>query len=124
RLEAAEANELGCIEVALGEFCHPGLSSRENRPGANPPHKDSLGPNDAGWFVRLLGDRADAEISTVNGAFHELGGDWKSFIADILRRSAQTRFTRLGVAREILQGGGPLPRFWDGDASMAMHLLG
>lgn len=123
RMEAAEDNELGCIEVALGEFCHPGLSRWENRPGANPPHKDSLGPNDAGWFVRLLGDRADAEISTVNGAVHELGGDWKSFIADILRRSAQTRFTRLGVAREILQGGGPLPRFWEDDASTAIQVL-
>ena len=33
RMKAAEDNELGCIEVALGEFCHPGLSRWENRPG-------------------------------------------------------------------------------------------
>jgi len=123
RVDAAEDNELGCIEVAIGEFCHPGLSRWENRPGAIPPHKDSLGPNDAGWFVRLLEDRADAEASTANGAAHELGGDWKSFIADILKRGVQTTFTRLGVAREILQGGGPLPRFWPDDGSTAIQVL-
>jgi beta-lactamase superfamily II metal-dependent hydrolase len=123
RMEAAEDNELSCIDVAIGEFCHPGLSRWENRPGANPPHKDSLGPNEAGWFIRLLGDRADAEASTVNGAANELGGDWKNFIADILQRNAETTFSRLGVGREILQGGGPLPRFWSDDSTVNIQVL-
>jgi hypothetical protein len=123
RMDAAEDDELGCVEVVIGEFCHPGLSRWENRPGATPPHKDSLGPNDAGWFVRLLEDRADAGASTVNGAAHELGGDWKRFIADVLQRSAQTILTRLGVDREILQGGGPLPRFWQDDGSTTIQVL-
>jgi beta-lactamase superfamily II metal-dependent hydrolase len=123
RMDAAGDNELGCIEVAIREFCHPGLARWENRPGAIPPHKDSLGPNDAGWFVRLLEDRSDAESATINGAGHELGGDWKSFIADILQRGAQTAFTRLGVSREILQGGGPLPQFWPDDGSTTIQVL-
>jgi hypothetical protein len=123
RMDPAEDNELDCIEVEIDEFYHPGLSRWENRPGAIPPHRDTLGPNEGGWFVRLLADRADAAASVVNGAADELGGDWKRFINDILKRNAHTTFTRLGVDREILQAGGPLPRFWSNDGSVEIKVL-
>lgn len=123
RMDPTEDNELDCIEVAIDGFYHPGLSRWENRPGATPPHKDTLGPNEGGWFVRLLEDRADAAACVVNGAADELGGDWKKFINDILECNAHTTFTRLGVDREILQGGGPLPSFWSDDNRTEIKVL-
>jgi beta-lactamase superfamily II metal-dependent hydrolase len=123
RMDPAEDNELDCIDVKIDEFYHPGLARWENRPGAIPPHRDGLGPNQNGWFVRLLDDRADAAAGAVNGADHELGGDWKSFIKDVLKRNAATTFTRLGARREVLQGGGPLPEMWNDNAKIGIKVL-
>jgi beta-lactamase superfamily II metal-dependent hydrolase len=123
RMDPAEDNELDCIDVKIDEFYHPGLARWENRPGAIPPHRDGLGPNQNGWFVRLLDDRADAAAGAVNGADHELGGDWKSFIKDVLKLNAATTFTRLGARREVLQGGGPLPEMWNDNAKIGIKVL-
>jgi len=123
RIDPTEDNELDCIDVKVDEFYHPGLARWENRPGANPPHRDGLGPNDSGWFVRLLEDRADADACVVNGAVDELGGDWKSFVQDILKRNPRTTFTRLGARREIFQGGGPLPAIWNDDLKTEVKVL-
>jgi beta-lactamase superfamily II metal-dependent hydrolase len=123
RMDPAEDNELDCIDVRIAEFYHPGLARWENRPGSNPPHRDGLGPNESGWFVRLLNDRADAAACAVNGADDELGGDWKKFIEDILRCSATTTFTRLGIRREILQSGGLLPQIWNDDSGVGIKVL-
>ena len=123
RMDPAEDNELDCIDVKIAEFYHAGLARWENRPGSNPPHRNGLGPNENGWFVRLLDDRADAAACVVNGADSELGGDWKKFIADILRCNAATTFTRLGTRRETLQGGGLLPQIWNDDPGIAIKVL-
>jgi beta-lactamase superfamily II metal-dependent hydrolase len=110
--DAAGDPELDVLAVDVGAFYHPGLSRWEKRPGSVPPHKDDLGPNDAGWFLRLLDDRADAQAAVVNGAPEELGGDWRDFIRDLLRRNPAMQVTRLGVERETLEAGGPLPGMW------------
>lgn len=123
RVDPAEDDELDCIAVEIREFYHPGLARWENRPGAQPPHRDGLGPNDNGWFVRLLEDRADALACVVNGAEHELAGDWKSFIKDVLRRNPDLAFARLGVRRELLQAGGPLPQIWSDDPQVRITVL-
>jgi beta-lactamase superfamily II metal-dependent hydrolase len=110
--DAAKDPELDVLAVDVGTFYHPGLSRWEKRFGSAPPHKDDLGPNDAGWFLRLLDDRADAQAAVVNGAPDELGGDWRDFIKDLLRRNPAMQVTRLGVERETLEAGGPLPDVW------------
>jgi beta-lactamase superfamily II metal-dependent hydrolase len=110
--DAGEDPELDVLAVDVGTFYHPGLSRWEKRPGSAPPHKDDLGPNDGAWFLRLLEDRADAQAAIVNGAPEELGGDWRDFIKDLLQRNPAMQVTRLGVERETLEAGGPLPRLW------------
>lgn len=112
RMETAEDRELDCLSVGIGTFYHPGLARWEKRSGTPFPHKDDLGPNDQGWFVRLLEDRADVDTAIVNGADEELGGYWKRFIADVVERNPGVGVTRLGVAREALQDGGTLPHVW------------
>jgi beta-lactamase superfamily II metal-dependent hydrolase len=110
--DGAQDTELDALAVDIGTFYHPGLARWERRSGSVPPHKDDLGPNDAGWFVRLLHDRADAQAAVVNGAADELAGDWRNFIKDLLRRNPAMQVTRLGVERETLEAGGPLPSLW------------
>lgn len=123
RIDAHEDDDLDCTAVRVGEFWHAGLSRWERR-ATSPPHRDDLGPNvGSDWFVRLLGDRADAEAAVVNGAAEELGGHWKSFIRDLLRRGGGTTFTRVGVPRETLRGGGPLPRLWPDDPDVRITAL-
>jgi beta-lactamase superfamily II metal-dependent hydrolase len=123
RMDPAEDNDLDCIDVKIAEFYHAGLARWENRPGSNPPHRDDLGPNLNGWFIRLLDDRADAASCLVNGAESELGGDWKKFIAAIVKRNAAATFTRLGARRETLQGGGLLPQIWNDDPKIGIKVL-
>lgn len=123
RMDPTEDNELDCIDVRIAEFYHAGLARWENRPASSPPHRDGLGPNDDGWFVRLLGDRSDAAACTVNGADSELGGDWKKFIADALGRSSAMTVSRLGVRRETLEAGGLLPQIWRDDSGVGIHVL-
>jgi hypothetical protein len=72
--------ESDCRRSRIAAFHHPGLSRWDNRPDADPPHKDGLGAqveNGGAYFVRLLGDRADAEAAVVNNAPDELSGPWK-----------------------------------------------
>ena len=122
--DAAEDSELDVVAVKVDAFYHQGLSRWENRTGGSHPHKDDLGPNDAGWFVRLLDDRADAEAVVVNNAPEELRGDWRDFIKDLLRRNPGMNVVRLGVERETLENGGPLPLMWTGAGGCDIRVLG
>lgn len=110
--DPAKDPELDCLAVDIETFYHPGLSRWEARP-ANPfPHRDDLGPNDNGWFVRLLGDRADADAALVDDAPDELGGYWGDFIGDLIARNPAITIERLCVRRELLADGGTLPAMW------------
>jgi beta-lactamase superfamily II metal-dependent hydrolase len=121
--DAAEDTELDVLGVTVDAFYHQGLSRWESRTGGPHPHRDDLGPNDGGWFVRLLGDRADAEAAIVNGAADELRGDWRDFIRDLLRRNPAMQVVRLGVERETLQNGGVLPLMWAGAGGCDIRVL-
>jgi hypothetical protein len=120
--DAADDRELDVLSVGVDAFYHPGLSRWETRTGGAHPHRDDLGPNDGAWFLRLLDDRADAEAAIVNGAADELGGDWRDFIKDLLRR-IRPQVVRLGVERETLQSGGALPRMWTGAGGCDVSVL-
>lgn len=110
--DPAKDPELDCLAVDIKAFYHPGLARWEERPADPFPHRNDLGPNDDGWFVRLLGDRADADTSLVDGAADELGGYWGDFIADVIARNPEVTVERLGVRRELLADGGTLPAMW------------
>ncbi len=121
--------ELDCLGVDIDTFHHPGLSRWESRAGVDPVHHDGLGPreivaDDFNYFVRLLGDRDDAEASIVNGADTELSSYWKYFVRDVLANSDDTAVQRLGVARENLQLGGELPDLWDDTQGYDIKVLG
>lgn len=121
--------ELDCLGVDIDTFHHPGLSRWESRAGVHPTHHDGLGPrevvaDDFNYFVRLLGDRADAEASIVNHAESELSSYWKYFVRDVLENSPATTVQRLGVTREDLQGGGELPNLWDNTVGYDIKVLG
>ncbi len=116
--------ELDCIEVSVDAFCHPGLSRWEERDGADPPHRNGLGPNDDGWFVRLLGDRNDAEAALVDGASDELGGYWKRFVRDLLQENPHATVTRLGLPEAVLVEGGTFPRIWPDEETAEIKVLG
>jgi glyoxylase-like metal-dependent hydrolase (beta-lactamase superfamily II) len=107
--DTEEDPELDTLAVNIDAFYHPGLSRWRKRDPDPFPHKDGLGPNDDGWFVRLLDDRADADGAIIGGASDELGGDWGNFIADLIERNPALTVHRLGVSRELLEGGGVLP---------------
>lgn len=109
--------ELDCTGIDLAAFYHPGLARWEDRRGVQPPHHDGLGPRevhaaDGRFFVRLLGDREDAETATTQGSSEELSGPWRYFVRDVLANSEVTTVGRLGVPREILAEGGLLPELW------------
>ena len=123
RQSAVDDNELDVLAVDIAAFYHPGLARWEKRIGGPQPHKDDLGPNDGEFFLRLLGDRADAEAAIVNGATDELGGDWRGFIKDLLERNPAMSVVRLGVERETLQAGGVLPDLWTGAGSCDIRVL-
>jgi beta-lactamase superfamily II metal-dependent hydrolase len=124
RKTAAAHRELDCGGVDVGVLYHPGLSRWENRAGTQPPHADGLGPRSAaGFFVRLLGDRADVESALVNGAADELSGPWKSFFRDVLANSADTGVVRAGVSRAVVAAGGPLPELWPAGGGCTIRLL-
>lgn len=121
--DTEEDPELDALEVRVDTFYHPGLS-RWKKGDANPfPHKDGLGPNDDGWFVRLLGDRADTDAALLGAGTEELGGDWKNFISDMVQRNPQLRVQRLGVPGELLAGGGVLPDMWPPAGGCAFRVL-
>lgn len=128
RLTSVAERELDCRRTRITTFHHPGLSRWENRPGANPPHRDGLGPvEDSGagdpHFVRLLDDRADAEQAIVNDAEHELSGPWKSFIRDVLANSETTAVERVGVSRAQLDRR-ELPLLWEDTPGYEIKVLG
>lgn len=123
RADAMSDPELDCIDVSVAEFYHAGLARWEKRQGVDPPHRDGLGPNDEGWFVRLLGDRADAEGALENGAPDELGGYWGDFIGDLLEQNPGASVTRLGVEGEALESGGAFPRVWPDEETAEILVL-
>lgn len=120
--------ELDCLGVDIDAFHHPGLSRWESRSNVQPAHHDGLGPReldtDFNYFVRLLEDRADADASIVDGAGTELSSYWKYFVRDVLRNSDDTAVQRLGVSRELLQGGGALPDLWADAEGYRIKVLG
>jgi hypothetical protein len=128
RTNDAADRELDCVGARIDAFDHPGLSRWEDRPGAQPPHQDGLGPrervNGVHYFVRLLGDRADAKEATTNGSANELSGPWRFFIRDVLENNPDARVRRLGVTREGLSSGAPLPDLWDDADGYAIKVLG
>jgi len=119
----AADRELDCLGVAIETLHHPGLSRWENRPDADPPHADGLGPKVGDHFVRLLGGRQDAEAAIKNGATHELSRDWKSFIRAVLENDANTQVEPVSLPRTLLEGGGPLPEFWPAAAGCSIRVL-
>jgi beta-lactamase superfamily II metal-dependent hydrolase len=120
---AEEDRELDSLQVDIRAFYHPGLSRWKDRPGGLFEHKDDLGPNDSGWFVRLLSDRADADATIVKDAAEELGGNWRLFIADLIRRNPAVTVDRLGVRKELLAGGGVLPAMWPVADDLRVNVL-
>jgi hypothetical protein len=120
--------ELDCLGVEVDTFHHPGLSRWERRTHVTPPHHDGLGPresyDDGNYFVRLLGDRADAEAATINNAPDELSGPWGRFVKAVLHNSNDTQVERLGVAHEDLDGGADLPNLWDNTEGYEIKVLG
>ncbi len=119
--------ELDCLGVDITTFHHPGLSRWESRSGANPAHHDGLGPReldaDFNYFVRLLGDRDDAEASIINNATTELSGPWKYFVRDVLANDTNTGVMRVGLDRDVLQTSAELPDLWSADG-YAIKVLG
>lgn len=118
RTETEEDRELDSLSVKIDTFYHPGLSRWKKSSDGPFPHKDGLGPNDGGWFVRLLGNRAD-----VDDARDALGGSWKQFIDDVVTRNPEVAVERLGVARTNLQNGGPLPHVWSNAGGCRVSVL-
>ena len=121
--EPVKDPELDCLEVDIKAFYHPGLSRWKERSGGPFEHRDDLGPNDSGWFVRLLDDRADADATIVKNAPDELGGNWRTFIADLIARNPAVTVNRLGVEKELLAGGGALPVMWPGNHGLQVNVL-
>lgn len=119
--------ELDCLGVDIDTFHHPGLSRWKSRSNHVPAHHDGLGPRESGddfkYFVRLLDDRDDADEATTDGAENELSGPWRWFVRDVLANSDTTQVQRLGVAREALQAGAPLPDLWDDSEGYAIKVL-
>ena len=128
RLNSVADRELDCRRTHIGTFHHPGLSRWEKRAGANPPHRDGLGPvadDNVGdpHFVRLLDDRDDADQAIINGQEHELSGPWKWFIRDVLANSDSTSVERVGVSREQLDRR-ELPLLWGDSEGYDIKVLG
>jgi beta-lactamase superfamily II metal-dependent hydrolase len=123
RRAPAQDDELECIDLSIGTFFHAGLSRWEERSGGPSPHRDKLGPNDGEFFVRLLGDRTDADAALINGAHDELQGYWKQFIQAIIDRNPGVSVERLGVRNEDLENGGPIPELWDDLEDLRIHVL-
>ena len=115
--------ELDCIDLKVNNFYHAGLSRWKKKTGTTHPHKDDLGPNNNGWFTRLLDDRNDAETSLDKNNPDTLKGYWNWFIRDIIDHNPETSFTRLGVKSEGLQNGMPLPEIWKNETACAIKVL-
>ena len=130
RQTAAADRELDCGTVSIETFHHPGLSRWSEDELADPPHKDGLGPRKDNRFIRLLDDRQDAERAVVGERDGEktekLSRDWCAFIKAILDNPEQpaTRFERVGVERDLLQGGGALPKLWESRDHCDVLVLG
>lgn len=116
--------ELDCVAVDVKSFHHPGLSRWSPRKNADPPHKHGLGPHQDEAFIRLLGDRADAEQAVSDQAAERLSGPWKRFIEDVLRNSRSTKVERVLLERDHLRSGGSLPLLWPSLADCDIRVLG
>ncbi len=123
---AMAERELDCEGVDIKTLHHPGLSRWTHKKDAIPQHRDGLGPrkDPEQLFVRLLGNRTDAEKSVKKGAAERLSGPWQRFIAAVLRNSGGTKVERIVVDRDHLQGGGTLPKLWQSKADCDVFVLG
>ena len=121
---ARAERELDCDGVDIKVLHHPGLSRWSVIKGANPPHRQGLGPREDGAFTRLLDDRADAEACVADGAREKLSGPWGRFVRDVLANSSRTKVERILVDAEVLSKGRPLPRLWKAEARCDVVVLG
>lgn len=112
--------ELDCVELNVTDFFHAGLSNWKKKDNT---HKNSLGPTDDGWFIRLLDDRTDAELCLDTNNADTLTGNWKNFIRDITELDDETNFHRIGVRAEDLANGDDLPEMWEGTSACATKIL-
>ena len=124
RMTAFADRELDCKGVDIDVFHHPGLSRWRKDDVTDAPHADGLGPKVDGAFIRLLGDRADAERATSGDANYELTQPWVYFVRDVLANSAATRVKRVGVRQEDIRSGTPLPLLWPVEAGCEVRVLG
>ncbi len=124
RESALARRELDCDGVDIKTLHHPGLSRWTAKKDADPPHRDGLGPRKDGSFIRLLGDREDAEKSIAKDAMERLSGPWRSFFAAVLDNSAETEVERVAVDRDRVQSGAGLPKLWPSKAGCDVLVLG
>ncbi len=124
RQGAMAERELDCDGVDIKTLHHPGLSRWTAKKNADPPHQDGLGPKKDGSFIRLLGDRGDAEKSVAKGAAERLSGPWQRFIAAVLDNSEETAVERVVVDRDRVQSGAGLPKLWPSQAECDTLVLG
>jgi beta-lactamase superfamily II metal-dependent hydrolase len=118
-----EDKELDCVELKIKEFFHAGLSRWKKKENVANPHKDDLGPTAGDWFVRLLGDRADAEEAVKADSENTLQGDWGSFIKAVFEQDVNTSIERLGVTEEAVRNGMEFPELWKNESACAIKVL-
>lgn len=115
--------ELDCIGVEVDVFHHPGLSRWSNVKNAPIKHAQGLGPRKSGGFIRLLGDRNDAEGSTNKSRPEQLSGPWASFVKSVLSNSKRTKVEPVLVAREDIQNLKKLPHLWKPKSGCTIKVL-
>lgn len=120
--DIAKDKELDVMKLKIDEFYHPGLSRWQIKEEDIFPHKDDLGPNNNGWFVRLLQGREDAEACVDKNNAEVLKGNWKEFIEDILK-NPETQFFRLGVREQDLTNGLGFPEIWKNLSDCVIKVL-
>lgn len=124
RLNKLSRRELDCLGVEIDTFYHPGLSRWTHNDQANPAHKDGLGAQQDGFFIQLLGNRADAEQALDKHSEERLSKPWSYFIRDVLKNSEDTKVERVGIERETLEAGGNFPLLWPSLKDCAIQVLG
>lgn len=115
--------ELDCTGADIKTFHHPGLSRWKKITDADPAHSDGLGPKLNKGFVRLLGNRTDAESATNGTAPEQLGGYWGDFISDVLDNSSKTAVKPVTVSLSNVKGGKKPPLLWPAAQGCEVQVL-